>query len=284
MRRVFGPRTVVEAAFLIAVPVAAAAFGAGMWTIIAASAVAYLLIFVLEATLWREGMPAQLSRLRLPARSVRVQRPDEPTPPVAAAVEAIVAVQPVAPQPSAAPSQVQAQVEAPVEAPAEAPPAAPPVDHPDPVPVARHEPHEHVRMVPRTPAELLEAPPAVPEAVPDPGPDPGPEPVPDRAPLVAVPDSEPEPERAPAPVAAAPEPEPEPQTVVPIGVSAMPRQWNLWDLERLTRESAGADAARDEERQFLLMYLREFADSAGLLPIDFDGLVRDSFGELVGTR
>jgi hypothetical protein len=281
MRRVFGPRTVVEAAFLIAVPVAAAAFGAGMWTIIAASAVAYLLIFVLEATLWREGMPAQLSRLRLPARSVRAQRPGEPTPPVATAVEAIVAVQPVAPEPSAAPSQVQAQVEAPVEAPAEAPeapPAAPPVDHPDPVPVARHEPPEHVRMVPRTPAELLEAPPAVPEAVPDPGP----EPVPDRAPLVAVPDSEPEPERAPAPVAAAPEPEP--QTVVPIGVSAMPRQWNLWDLERLTRESAGADAARDEERQFLLMYLREFADSAGLLPIDFDGLVRDSFGELVGTR
>jgi hypothetical protein len=196
---------------------------------------------------------------------------------VAAAVEAIVAVQPVAPQPSAASSQVQAQVQAP-----EAPPAAPPVDHPDPVPVARHEPPDHVRVVPRTPAELLEAPPAVPEAVPDPGPDPGPEPVPDRAPLVAVPDSEPEPERAPAPVAAAPEPEP--QTVVPIGVSAMPRQWNLWDLERLTRESAGADAARDEERQFLLMYLREFADSAGLLPIDFDGLVRDSFGELVGTR
>ena len=42
--------------------------------------------------------------------------------------------------------------------------------------------------------------------------------------------------------------------------------------------------AQDEERQFLLMYLREFADSAGLLPLDFDGLVRDSFGELVGTR
>ena len=40
----------------------------------------------------------------------------------------------------------------------------------------------------------------------------------------------------------------------------------------------------DEERQFLLMYLREFADSDGMLPIDFDNLVRDSFGELVGAR
>jgi hypothetical protein len=92
---------------------------------------------------------------------------------------------------------------------------------------------------------------------------------------------EPVPVPVPVPVAVAP---PEPQTVVPIGVSSMPRQWNLWELERLTRESSGDDVVRDEERQFLLMYLREFADSDGQLPIDFDGLVRDSFGELVGAR
>ena len=64
----------------------------------------------------------------------------------------------------------------------------------------------------------------------------------------------------------------------------MPRQWNLFELERLTRERAGGDVVQDEERQFLLMYLREFADADGQLPIDFDGLVRDSFGELVGAR
>ena len=69
---------------------------------------------------------------------------------------------------------------------------------------------------------------------------------------------------------------------MPIGVSAAPRQWNLWDLERLTREASGGDAILDEERTFLLMYLREFAGPDGALPIDFDGLVRDSFGELVG--
>ena len=77
MRRVFGPRTVVEAAFLVAVPVVAAAIGSGMWTIIAASAVAYLLIFVLEATLWREGRTApSLPGLRLPARHVVVKQPE----------------------------------------------------------------------------------------------------------------------------------------------------------------------------------------------------------------
>jgi hypothetical protein len=59
-----------------------------------------------------------------------------------------------------------------------------------------------------------------------------------------------------------------------------PREWNLWDLERLARERSGADPARDEEWSFLLMYLREFARPDGGLPIDFDGLVRESFAEL----
>ena len=58
-----------------------------------------------------------------------------------------------------------------------------------------------------------------------------------------------------------------------------PRTSNLWDLERVAREQAVGDAARDEERSFLLMYLREFAEPDGLLPPEFDLLVRDSFGE-----
>ena len=111
-----------------------------------------------------------------------------------------------------------------------------------------------------------------------------PEPVPEPEPAVAAPDPEPEPEPDIPPAAEQEEAKvPEP-TVVPIGVGAAPRQWNLWDLERLTREHAGTDEARDEERSFLLMYLRDFAGADGLLPIDFDGLVRDSFGELVGAR
>ena len=271
MRRVFGPRTAVEAAFLVAVPVVAAVLGAGMWTIIAASAVAYLLIFVLEATLWREGArePGS-SRIRIPSRTALAKSPEaaqlsepESVLVVSGGVEGAPAT-PEPAEPASAPEPVPAEVTAPSF-------TAVTTEHvrvlrPEPVlePVAEHvlEPvAEHVL-----------------EAVPDPVP----EPVPERPQLTAVPEPEPESEPEPAPVA--PEPVPEPSTVVPIGVGAGPRQWNLWDLERLTREHAGDDVAQDEERQFLLMYLREFADSAGLLPLDFDGLVRDSFGELVGTR
>jgi hypothetical protein len=45
------------------------------------------------------------------------------------------------------------------------------------------------------------------------------------------------------------------------------------------RAQAAGDAARDEERSFVLMYLRDFAHPDGLLPPEFDALVRDSFGE-----
>jgi hypothetical protein len=231
MRRVFGPRTVVEAAFLVAVPVVAAAIGSGMWTIIAASAVAYLLIFVLEATLWREGRTApSLPGLRLPARHVVVEQPEPQAQPAdtVESVESVVVQRPAAPEPPA----------------------------PEPQ--------------------------AVPEPAP-PAPVPAPAPVAERPALAAVPELEPEPEPEPEP---APEPPPTaaPPAVVPIGVGAGPRQWNLWDLERLTREHAGSDPLHNEERQFLLLYLREFADGDGLLPVDFDGLVRESFGELVGAR
>jgi hypothetical protein len=254
MRRVFGPRTVVEAAFLVAVPVVAAAFGARTWTIIAASVVAYLLIVLLEATLGRKGSPAPgLSRLRLPSRNVKVHRP-APAVPEGPATDGVVVVQSAAPaQPPAAPAAE------PVAA------AAPPPDRA----------HEHVRVLPRVEEPPALAPEPEPEPAPPPPPAPEPEPEPERVPLAAVPELAPEP---------TPVPLPEPQTVVPIGVSALPRQWNLFELERLTRQHGGDDVVQDEERQFLLMYLREFADSDGQLPIDFDGLVRDSFGELVGAR
>lgn len=72
-----------------------------------------------------------------------------------------------------------------------------------------------------------------------------------------------------------PAPPPEPPAV------DGPRPWNLWDLERIAREQAAGDAARDEERSFLLMYLRDFAAPDGLLPAEFDALVRDSFGAAV---
>ena len=69
--------------------------------------------------------------------------------------------------------------------------------------------------------------------------------------------------------------------VVERPVRPEPREWNLWELERIARRTAGADVARDEEQSFLLMYLREFADPGGVLPARFDPLVREAFAELL---
>jgi len=99
------------------------------------------------------------------------------------------------------------------------------------------------------------------------------------APLVAVPSPPPE----PAAVAPAPPP-PEPDRVVAFPAAAYARQrWNVWELERLTRARAGADPVRDEELGFLLVYLRDFAAPDGSLPEEFDDLVRESFGDVVGV-
>lgn len=219
MQRVFGSRTVIEAVFLVAVPGVALALGVDRWRIIGASAVAYLLVLLVEAVIWRLRPGAAGAKLprRIPTRPAPSPAPEVEPP-------AVVVVAATAPAPEPAPAP----------APAPAVPPAAPAAAPEPEPVRVLQP---------------------------------------------VPDPEPEPEAEPvvlAPPAGAP--------VVPIGVSALPRQWNLWDLERLTRERSTGDAILDEERSFLLMYLREFAGPDGELPVDFDGLVRDSFGELVGAR
>jgi hypothetical protein len=108
-----------------------------------------------------------------------------------------------------------------------------------------------------------------------------------------TPEVEPEPELGPEPElelardgAEAAEPEPAPESVAAPAIwEGPPREWNVFDLERLAREGAGVDAGRDEEREFLLLYLRDFAGPDGRLPANFDGLVRDSFGELLaGSR
>lgn len=205
MRRVFGPRSVVEAVSLVAVPFVASAIGYGFWAIVGASGVAYLLVLLFEAVFWRTQRAQKPAHVSRPARVTQE------------------------------------------------PPAAPPPSEPEPTP----EPAPAAVTV--TAAEPIA------------------EPEPVRV-LAPVPD--------PEPIAPEPEPEPVPAAavVVPIGVGGSPREWNLWELERLVRERSGDDTILDEERSFLLMYLREFAGPDGALPVDFDGLVRDSFGELVGAR
>ena len=114
------------------------------------------------------------------------------------------------------------------------------------------------------------------------------------------PTAEREPEPEPAPTSESPrivavppplpEPEPEPQqgpeaarVVAFLPASDGPREWNLWELERAARDHATDDVVRNEERSYLLMYLREFAGPDGVLPMDFDGLVRDAFGDVLHT-
>ena len=67
----------------------------------------------------------------------------------------------------------------------------------------------------------------------------------------------------------------------PEAVADPPREWNLWELERVARDHTSDDLAKNDERAYLLIYLREFAGPDGNLPADFDGLVRDAFGDLV---
>ncbi|HKI91978.1 MAG TPA: hypothetical protein VJ986_06730 [Gaiellaceae bacterium] len=217
MLKRFGPRTLVEAVFLIAVPIVIAVAGFGAITIIGGSALAYLLVLAAEIIESRDTGGA-----RRPAAPAREMQP-----------------RPLVPEPE--PAAVFAT------------------------------PQEHVRVVSGEESQPPPEPPTLERA-----PEPEPEPEREQPPVAAVP--EPEPEPAPAPVV------PEPTSVVPIGIGSAPRRWNLWQLEELVRASAGEDLIADEERNYLLLYLRDFADPSGELPLDFDGLVRESFGDLVGVR
>jgi hypothetical protein len=79
-----------------------------------------------------------------------------------------------------------------------------------------------------------------------------------------------------------PEPEPEGAPVVPLWArSSQPREWNLWELERIARAQSRRDPERFEEWSYLFLHLRRFANADGMLPAEFDGLVRDSFGGLL---
>lgn len=125
------------------------------------------------------------------------------------------------------------------------------------------------------PTPLPEPEPPVPEPAP-PAPEPQPPtPEPGEPPpqLRSVRPPEPEPE------AAREQPEPVPARFPMDG--AEPREWNIWELERLAHEAEGGDPVHDEELVFLLLELRQFANADGQLSVDFDPVVRESFRELL---
>ena len=104
----------------------------------------------------------------------------------------------------------------------------------------------------------------------------------EEAPAVTSPVTERTPLRSvPPPPPPAPEHAPEERAPV-VNLAARtraPRMWNLWELERLAREEFEGEAL--EQSRYLLIHLRQFARADGALPLEFDELVRDSFGSLL---
>jgi outer membrane biosynthesis protein TonB len=151
---------------------------------------------------------------------------------------------------------------------------------------------EPVVEAPAAPVALLE-PPApeaepVPELLAEPPPPAPPaleqEPAQPRPPLRPVPSPPPEPAPPPPlePVAEPVRPAASSEVVdLRMRATAQPRRWNLWDLERRARDEAARDPVRYEEWSYLFVHLRQFATPDGSLPTEFDGLVRESFGELL---
>ncbi len=280
MLRLAGPRFLLYGVFIGAVAAAAALSHLGTGGIVAAMAATWLLLSALEWAVSRA--------VALPDGEVEEEEEEDPgrvrpatsftaVPPVVPEVPAVVEPTSVpeteaepgaGPTPEPEPAAVQ-ESGVPPEVP---PPAAIPEPERMPVPPLARE-----RLRPRLERP---APPPEPErpAVPE-------RPVPERRaePRPAPPPPEQRPVPAQHPVQPRPEPVAGATPLMPVGGRGG-REWNIWDLERAAREAAGADAFKDEERAYLLMYLREFANADGILPADFDGLIRDSFGDLSSVR
>ena len=151
-----------------------------------------------------------------------------------------------------------------------------PVDEPadlEPAPTPEYASRPPVVVRPQPSVETREAEPSS-----EPVPEPEQTREPERPRIVAVPALPPEPEPEPEPEV---EPEEPDRVVAFLPANDSPREWNLWELERAARDHGGDDVARNEERSYLLMYLREFAGPDGTLPADFDALVRESFGDVL---
>jgi hypothetical protein len=183
-----------------------------------------------------------------------------------------------------APTRPEAEPPSESERPSEPEHRPEPASQPEPEP----EPESGPEPPPPTPPEPEPAPP------PPPAPGPPPEPV-FAAPIrKELPPTRAEPLRSrllrlrsvPSP---RPEPAPEPAAAAPANPSVVefrprttePREWNLWDLERIAREEVREHPERRDEWSYLFLHLREFAQADGSLPTEFDGLVRESFAGML---
>jgi hypothetical protein len=261
------------------------------WVVPPVMAGALLIAWTIEWVAWRGAITSSVVR-----ETVVPLTPPAPPP-----VEETARIETLAPVP---PVQAEAQTPEPT------PPPPPPEPTPQPEPPSPPMPEPEPPAPPETPPQ-----PPLPEPEPTPPP-----PTPEPTPPPPTPEPEPPP-RAPEPVAArpaatgakrqrrfrlravpAPRPVPAPRQgqapVAPQSAPApaaverqsvvefpprriQPREWNLWDLERMAREEAAEHPERRDEWAYLFLYLRQFASADGSLPAEFDGLVQESFGGLL---
>jgi hypothetical protein len=245
------------------------------WVVPPVMAVALLIAWTIEWLAWRGSVTSSVvGETELPA-AVQPQTPEE--------------------EPASAPPLPPLAAPEPVEETPPVPESLSPEQEPEPKPVAEAD----SQPVPEPPPEPLPEPPPEPEPTPEPEPAP-PEPVaheetvvtqpvpeaiaparrPRRFRLRSVPTEQQQ--SKPEPVAAAtPQPAEAPSVVEFRPRTTVPREWNLWDLERIAREGAGDHPERRDEWSYLFLHLRQFAHADGSLPAEFDPLVRESFGGLL---
>jgi hypothetical protein len=224
---------------------------------------------------WRQEVPREVVVEAAAGAPAEMEESVTVLPPAAAPVAEPPAPVPaeIAPPPAPAPEPV-VEAEPAVEAPP-APVVVPPAAAPEPPP-AIEPPAPEPEPVPEPAA--APPPPAPPPPVPEPAPPPP------RPPLRPVPPPPPEPAPPPPLQPAAQPVRPAASSdVVDLRMRAtiQPRRWNLWDLERRARDELPRDPVRYEEWSYLFVHLRQFATPDGSLPTEFDGLVRESFGELL---
>jgi hypothetical protein len=235
------------------------------WVVPPVMAGALLIAWTIEWVAWRGSLATTVVRETTAPPAV------PPPPPVEepAAAEAFAPLAPTRPE---------------AEPPSEQEPCPEPASQQEPEP----EPEPEPERAPPPPPEPESAPP------PPPAPESPPEPV-----FAAPVQEEPAPARAeplrsrllrlrsvPSP---RPEPAPEPAAAAPATPSVVefrprtiePREWNLWDLERIAREEVREHPERRDEWSYLFLHLREFAQADGSLPTEFDGLVRESFAGML---
>jgi len=243
------------------------------WIVPPVLAGALLIAWTIEWVAWRGSLVTTVARDTAPPAIPPPPPVEEPTP-----AEGFAPLAPTQPE-AQRPSEPEPRPE----------PASQPESGPEPEP--EPEPTEPERAPPPPP-------PLEPEPVPTPLPSPAPEPPPE--PVFSAPvQEEPPPTRAeplrsrllrlrsvPAPP---PPPAPEPAAAASANTSVVefrprttePREWNLWDLERIAREEVREHPERRDEWSYLFLHLREFAQADGSLPTEFDGLVRESFAGML---